>query len=203
MEQKMSKRTAAIKRATGETSVEINLCLEGDGRADVSTGIGFLDHMLHLLAHHSRFDISLTAKGDLAVDEHHTVEDVAIVLGKALNQALGERQGIVRMAHAFVPMDEALAMVALDLSGRGYFVFQGEFDGPTVGQVHTSLIPHFLETLAGEARMNLHVHLLSGRDDHHRAEAIFKALARALDAAVRIDPRLQGAIPSSKGLLEI
>ncbi|RME70500.1 MAG: imidazoleglycerol-phosphate dehydratase HisB [Chloroflexi bacterium] len=196
-------RTATVTRKTGETDIEITVNLDGQGRAEISTGLGFLDHMLNALARHARFDLSVRAVGDLHIDEHHTVEDVGIVLGRAIAQALGDRKGITRMGHAIVPMDEALALVALDFGGRGYFVFDGQFSTPRIGQVGTSLIPHFLESMAHEGRFNLHVHLLAGADDHHRAEAIFKALARALDMAVRRDPRLAGQVPSTKGTLTV
>jgi imidazoleglycerol-phosphate dehydratase len=199
----MSTRTATIRRETGETKIEITLDLDGRGRAQVSTGVGFLDHMLTALARHARFDLAVQATGDLHVDEHHTVEDVGIALGRALGEALGDRAGITRMGHAIVPMDEALALVAVDIGGRGYFVFEGSFDTPRIGQMATSLVPHFLESLALEARMNLHARLLSGRDDHHRAEALFKALARALHQATRLDPTLAGDVPSTKGTIDL
>ena len=196
-------RTATITRTTGETDIEISLNLDGTGQADISTGLGFLDHMLNALARHARFNLTVRAKGDLHIDEHHTVEDVGIVLGRALAQALGDRTGITRMGHAIVPMDEALALVAVDFGGRGYFVFDGQFSTDRIGQVGTSLIPHFLESVAYEGRLNLHVRLLTGTDDHHRAEAIFKALARALDMAVQRDERLAGQVPSTKGTLTV
>jgi len=196
-------RTATVTRQTGETDIEITLNLDGSGQADVTSGLGFLDHMLNALARHARFDLKVAAKGDLHVDEHHTVEDVGIVLGRALAQALGDRTGITRMGHAIVPMDEALALVAVDFGGRGYFVFDGQFSTARIGQVGTSLIPHFLESVAHEGRLNLHVRLLAGVDDHHRAEAIFKALARALDMAVQRDERLAGQVPSTKGTLTV
>jgi imidazoleglycerol-phosphate dehydratase len=196
-----SPRTAKIRRTTGETDIEITLTLDGSGQADIATGIGFLDHMLHALARHARFDLKVRATGDLHIDEHHTVEDVGIVLGRALAEALGDRKGITRMGHAIVPMDEALALVAVDFGGRGHFVFDGTFSTERVGQVGTSLIPHFLESLAHEGRLNLHARLLAGADDHHRAEALFKALARALDMAVRHDARLAGQAASTKGTL--
>ena len=198
----MSTRTATIRRETDETKIEITLNLDGRGRAQVNTGVGFLDHMLTALARHARFDLAVQAAGDLHVDEHHTVEDVGITLGRALGEALGDRAGITRMGHAVVPMDEALALVAVDIGGRGYFVFEGSFDTPRIGQMGTSLVPHFLESLALEARMNLHARLLAGRDDHHRAEALFKALARALHQATRLDPTLGGDVPSTKGAIE-
>jgi imidazoleglycerol-phosphate dehydratase len=194
-------RTATITRKTGETDIEISLNLDGSGQAQISTGVGFLDHMLHALARHARFDLAVKAAGDLHIDEHHTVEDVGIVLGRALAEALGDRTGITRMGHAVVPLDEALALVAVDFGGRGYFVFDGHFSTERIGQLGTSLIPHFLESLAHEGKLNLHVRLLAGVDDHHRAEAIFKALARALDMAVTQDGRLAGQSPSTKGTL--
>jgi imidazoleglycerol-phosphate dehydratase len=197
----MTSRAATVRRKTGETQIEITLNLDGRGQAQVSTGVGFLDHMLSALARHARFDLTVQATGDLHVDEHHTVEDVAITLGQALGQALGDRAGITRMGHAVVPMDEALALVALDIGGRGYSVFDGHFDTPRIGQMGTSLVPHFFESLAMEARMNLHARLLAGRDDHHRAEALFKALARALHQATRLDPTLGGDLPSTKDFI--
>jgi imidazoleglycerol-phosphate dehydratase len=199
----LAHRTATINRKTGETDIELTLDLEGTGQADISTGVGFLDHMLIALARHARFNLKVSATGDLHIDEHHTVEDVGIVLGRALAQALGDRKGITRMGHAIVPMDEALALVAVDLGGRGYFVFDGHFSTEKIGQMGTSLVPHFLESMAHEGRMNLHVRLLTGQDDHHRAEAIFKALARALDMAVCKDSRLAGQVPSTKGTLTV
>jgi imidazoleglycerol-phosphate dehydratase len=196
-------RTATVTRTTGETDITVSLNLDGAGQADINTGLGFLDHMLHALARHARFNLVVQAKGDLHIDEHHTVEDVGLVLGRALAQALGDRKGITRIGHAIVPLDEALALVAVDLSGRGYFVFDGHFSGQRIGQVSVTLIPHFFESLAHEGRLNLHARLLAGVDDHHRAEALFKALARALDMAVQLDSRLAGQIPSTKGTLTV
>ena len=193
-------RTARVHRQTKETQVEVVLSLDGGGEYEIETGVGFLNHMLSHLALHGLFDLTVRAQGDLEVDEHHTVEDVAICLGKALDEALGERVGIVRMAHSYVPMDEALAFVAVDLSGRAYAVVEADFTTPRVGNLATSLIAHFLETLAYHARMNLHARVLYGRDDHHRAEALFKALGRALEAATRIEPR-RADVPSTKGIL--
>jgi imidazoleglycerol-phosphate dehydratase len=193
-------RTARIHRQTKETQVEVVLSLDGRGEYEIETGIAFLDHMLSHLALHGLLDLTVRAQGDLEVDEHHTVEDVAICLGKALDEALGEREGIVRMAHSYVPMDEALAFVAVDLSGRAYAVVEADFATPRVGSLATSLIPHFLETLAYHARMNLHARVLYGRDDHHKAEALFKALGRALEGATRIEPR-RANVPSTKGVL--
>lgn len=196
-------RTATVTRKTGETDIELSLNLDGSGQAEIATGVGFLDHMLHALARHARFDLTVRAQGDLHIDEHHTVEDVGLVLGRALAQALGDRAGITRMGHAIVPMDEALALVAVDFGGRGYFVFDGSFSTDRIGQVGTSLIPHFFESVAHEGRLNLHARLLAGVDDHHRAEALFKALARALDMATQVDARLSGQIPSTKGTLTV
>ncbi|NOZ30289.1 MAG: imidazoleglycerol-phosphate dehydratase HisB, partial [Chloroflexi bacterium] len=189
-------RVAHVRRQTGETEIEVTLNVDGTGQHRVQTGVGFLDHLLSHVAVHGLFDLEVTARGDLEVDEHHTVEDVAIVLGQALDQALGDRRGLVRMGHAYVPMDEALAFVAVDLSGRPYAVIEAEWHTPAIGRMGTSLIPHFLETLAVHGRMNLHARVLYGRDDHHQAEALFKALGRALDQATMLDPR-RGEVPST------
>lgn len=194
-------RTAEIKRKTKETEVNLSLNLDGTGKYQVETGIGFLDHMLSHVAVHGLFDLQLSARGDLHIDVHHTVEDCALVLGQAIDKALGERRGIVRIASAYVPMDESLAFVALDLSGRPYSVIQAEWHTPAVGSIPTSLFEHFLESLAVSGRMNLHARVLYGRDDHHQAEALFKALGRALDAATRLDERRGTQIPSTKGTL--
>jgi imidazoleglycerol-phosphate dehydratase len=171
------------------------------GHAKVATGIGFLDHMLGLFAKHGLFDIAVSAQGDLQIDEHHTSEDVCICLGQALDQALGERRGIVRAAHSYVPMDEALGFVAVDLGGRPYAVIEADFVTPRVGQLGTDLIGHLFESIAMHGRLNLHARVLYGRNDHHKVEALFKAFGRALDAATRIDERLAGAVPSTKGTL--
>lgn len=194
-------RTATITRKTNETDIEISLNLDGSGKHDISTGVGFLDHMLTHIAVHGLFDLTVKATGDLHIDVHHTVEDVALVLGSAFDQALGDRKGIVRMASFYAPMDETLALVALDLSGRPYAVIDAEWGMAPVGQIPTSLFPHFFESFAVTSRSNLHASILHGRDDHHKAEALFKALARALDAATMIDPRRQGVVPSTKGSL--
>lgn len=194
-------REARIARTTGETEIELTLQIDGSGKAIVATGIGFLDHMLILFAKHGLFDLTVQATGDLHIDDHHTAEDVCICLGKALDQALGERRGIVRTAHSYVPMDEALALVAVDLGGRPYCVFQAEFVTPRVGQLGTDLLFHLFESIATHGRLNLHARVEYGRNDHHKAEALFKAFGRALDAATRIDERLAGAIPSTKGSL--
>lgn len=197
----MPDRTASQRRETKETTIQVDLDLDGKGEATVDTGIGMLDHLLSLLARHGSFDLKVQARGDVHVDPHHTVEDVAIVLGRTLNEALGERKGIVRMAHAIVPFDEALALVAVDLSGRGYAVVDAQFSSDRIGELPTDLVPHFLQSLAIEGRMNLHVRLLAGANDHHRAEVIVKALARALGQATRVDPRLEGRVPSTKETL--
>ncbi len=193
-------RQAQVERTTKETSISVYLNLDGRGEAQVQTGIGFLDHMLTLLAGHGLFDIRVKAKGDLQVDEHHTAEDVFICLGKALDQALADRRGLVRTAHSYVPMDESLARVVVDLGGRPYCVFQAEFVTPCLGQLGTDLLFHLFESLAIHGRLNLHAQVLYGRNDHHKAEALFKALARALDGATRLDPRRQD-VPSTKGTL--
>ena len=194
-------RTATIHRQTKETTIQVTLALDGKGQYQVNTGIGFLDHMLAHLAVHGLFDLTVEASGDLAVDPHHTVEDVALTVGEAFDQALGNRVGIVRIGSAYVPMDEALAFVAVDLSGRPYAVTEMAWVGQAVGGLPVTLIPHFFESFAVTARANVHARLLYGRDDHHKAEALFKALGRALDAAARPDPRRGGAIPSTKGTL--
>jgi len=194
-------RTAEVHRKTSETDIRLKLNLDGSGKHKIETGVGFLDHMLTHVAVHGLFDINLEAQGDLHIDAHHTVEDCALVLGQAIDQALGERRGIVRMGSAYVPMDETLAFVALDLSGRPYGIVQAEWHTPALGGIPTSLFPHFLESFAVTARCNLHARVIYGRDDHHQAEALFKALGRALDAATRIDPRREKFIPSTKGKL--
>lgn len=193
-------RKATVERKTNETEILLALNLDGSGEAEIETGIGFFDHMLHHVAVHGLFDLQLHAAGDLHVDAHHTIEDVAIVLGDALDRALGERRGIARIGHSYVPMDEALARVVVDLSGRGYAVFDGEFVTPLIGTFPTALAAHFFETLAQRGKMNLHAQVLYGRDDHHKAEALFKALGRALQIAVAIDERR--GMTSTKGTLK-
>jgi imidazoleglycerol-phosphate dehydratase len=197
----MDTRTATIERITGETSVQLTLAIDGSGKADVVTGIGFLDHMLTLWARHGLFDLYVRTEGDLHVDEHHTAEDTCICLGQAIDRALGERGGLVRTAHSFVPMDEALALVAVDLGGRPYCVVDAAFVTPRVGQLGTDLVAHLFESVAVHGRMNLHARVFYGVNDHHKIEALFKAFGRAFDAATRIDPRLAGAVPSTKGVL--
>lgn len=194
-------RTSRIKRKTSETDIEVTLALDGSGQHDIATGLGFLDHMLTHIAVHGLFDLTVCAEGDLHVDAHHTVEDVALVLGSAFDQALGDRKGIVRMAHAYVPMDETLAFVAVDLSGRPYAVVDVAWTAPEVGGIPVTLWEHFFESLSVAARANVHARVLYGRDDHHKAEALFKALARALDIATQRDPRRVGRVPSTKGMI--
>ena len=194
-------RTAEISRQTNETKIQIKLDLDGIGNHEITTGVGFLDHMLTHLAVHGLFDLMIQATGDLHIDVHHTLEDVALVLGQAFDQALGDRKGIVRMGDCFAPMDETLAHVAVDLSGRPYAVIQAEWHTPYVGNIPTTLFSHFIESFAITSRCNLHARVLYGRDDHHQAEALFKAWARALDIASQIDPRRGGVIPSTKGTL--
>ena len=194
-------RTAEISRQTNETQIGIKLDLDGNGQHEIATGIGFLDHMLTHLAVHGLFDLSVKAQGDLEIDTHHTVEDVALTLGQAFDKALGDRKGIVRISDSFTPMDETLAHVAIDLSGRPYSVVQAEWHMPYIGTIPATLFPHFFESFAVAARCNLHARVLYGRDDHHQAEALFKAWARALDVATQTDPRRADAIPSTKGTL--
>ena len=194
-----NQRKVNIERQTGETNISLELNLDGAGKWAINTGIKMFDHLLAQVARHGRFDLKISASGD---DQHHLVEDVGLCLGKALNQALAEKQGIVRMADASVPMDDALAMVAVDISGRGYTVLELPFSDNDMAGFTTDLIRHFLESLAAEARLNLHARVLYGVNDHHKAEALFKALGRALDRATRIDERLAGQLPSTKNWLE-
>lgn len=194
-------RQAEVKRETRETKIEIVLDLDGTGKHEISTGIGFLDHMLTHISVHGLFDLTVRADGDLEVDSHHTVEDVALALGTAFDRALASRKGIARMSSAYVTMDETLAFVALDLSGRPYAVVDIAWTGFEVGGVPVTVWEHFFESFAVTSRANVHVRVLYGRDDHHKAEALFKALGRALDAATQVDPRRGDAIPSTKGVL--
>ena len=194
-------RKAKIDRKTSETDICLSLNLDGLGQARINTGIGFFDHMLTQIAVHGLIDLDLQAKGDLQIDAHHTIEDCGLVLGEAIAQALGEKRGITRMAEASVPMDDALARVVLDLSGRPYSLFRTKWVSASVGGLPVSLLEHFFESLAITSRMNLHIHVLYGKDNHHMAEALFKAFARALDGAIQIDPRRADLIPSSKGQL--
>jgi imidazoleglycerol-phosphate dehydratase len=193
-------RTASLERITGETAVTVTWELDGSGQSQITTGIGFFDHMLTLFSKHGLFDLTVTANGDTYVDGHHTVEDTGIVLGQALAKALGDKAGIKRYGTAFVPMDEALAMVSLDISGRPYLVFEAELPSEQVGQFDSELTEEFLRALSVHAGLTLHVRLLSGKNTHHCIEAIFKALGRALDEATRQDDRIKGVM-STKGML--
>lgn len=196
------RRVATRHRSTAETTVEVRVDLDGGGHAEIATGIGFLDHLLTHLARHSGIDLTVRASGDLHVDEHHTVEDVAIVLGQALLEAVGDRKGIRRMGHSIMPMDDCLVLVAVDFSGRGKAVIDLPFASERLGALPTELIGHFLDSFASEARINLHCRLLVPGNDHHRAEAAFKGLARALSDALTLDPRRGSAVPSTKEHLE-
>ena len=194
-------RTGKITRATKETEISLSVDLDGTGRADVATGIGFLDHMLDLLARHSRIDIAVKAKGDLHVDHHHTTEDVGIVLGQAVKQALGDMRGIARYADVLMPMDETLSRVALDISGRPVLVFRVEFPRDKIGDFDVDLVREFFQAFTTNAAVTLHVETLYGDNSHHVAESCFKGLARALRLAVAIDPAAKSEVPSTKGSL--
>ncbi len=195
----MSNRLATVKRETRETQISLELNVDGSGHYQIATGLKMFDHLLSQLAQHGRLDLKIVAGGD---DPHHLIEDVAICLGKAFNQALGEKRGIIRMANISVPMDDALATVAVDISGRAYTVLELPFAGNDMAGFPTDLIRHFLESLAIEARLNLHANIAYGTNDHHKAEALFKALGRALDVATGVDARLSGELPSTKKRLE-
>jgi len=194
-------RKASVERTTKETAVEVTIDLDGEGRSSITTGIGFLDHMLDLLARHSRIDMEIKAKGDLHIDHHHTTEDVGIALGQAVKQALGDMKGITRYADVHLPMDEALTRVALDISGRPFLVFRVDFVRDKVGPFDTELVQEWFQAFAVNAAMTVHVATLYGTNDHHIAESCFKGLARALRAAVAIDPRAAHEVPSTKGTL--
>ncbi len=193
-------RTATIKRDTAETQIELSLNLDGTGQADVQTGVGFFDHMLNLLAKHSACDLTVRAAGDLAVDQHHTVEDVGICLGMAFEKALGDKAGICRYGHFTLPMEETLVLSAVDLGGRAYFVYQAEMPSAKIGEFDSELVADFWHAFAQNARSNVHVEVRYGRNTHHIAEGIFKCLARALRMALAPDSRVQG-VPSTKGTL--
>jgi imidazoleglycerol-phosphate dehydratase len=193
-------RHASISRTTKETDIQLQFVIDGEGKAELDTGVPFLTHMLDLFTKHGHFNLTVTAKGDTEVDDHHTTEDIGICLGQALREALGDKKGIKRYGNAFVPMDEALAQVVVDLSNRPHFEFRGEFPSQKVGTFDVELVHEFLWKLALEARMNLHVIIHYGRNTHHMIEAVFKALGRALDEATMIDPRVKG-VPSTKGML--
>ena len=195
------KRTGKAERTTRETSLRAELTLEGSGSARIGTPVGFLNHMLELLCRHARFDLTLEGTGDVEVDAHHTTEDAGIVLGMALKEALGEKRGIVRFADTLVPMQGSLASVALDVSGRPGLVFNAAFPTPKVGDFDVELVAEFLEALCAQAGLNLHVDVVRGENSHHVAEAVFKALARALRTAVAIDPDAPDEVPSTKGRL--
>jgi imidazoleglycerol-phosphate dehydratase len=194
-------RTATIERTTKETQITLTLDIDGTGQAMISTGVGFFDHMLEQIAKHGQFDLTVRCTGDLHIDEHHTVEDVAICFGQALREALGDRAGIVRTAHAFVPMDEALCFAAIDISGRPFAVVDASFASDRIGGLTTDLIWHIFQSIATHAQITAHLRVHYGHNDHHKAEGLFKAFGRALDAATRIDERLGNQVPSTKGVL--
>ena len=194
-------RTGNVTRDTKETRIRVQLDLDGVGRYDITTGVGFLDHMIEQLARHSLIDLKLSVEGDLHVDQHHTVEDSAIALGEAVSKALGERRGIVRYGHAYAPMDETLSRCALDISGRPHFVWRSGFTQERLGEMDTELFSHWFASFAQASGITLHLETLYGENNHHIAESLFKALARALRAAIYIDPRIADAIPSTKGTL--
>jgi imidazoleglycerol-phosphate dehydratase len=196
-----SMRSGSLSRTTKETEIALSVNLDGSGRADVATGIGFLDHMLDLLARHARMDLTVKAKGDLHIDAHHTTEDIGIVLGQAVKQALGDMRGITRYADVHIPMDETLTRVALDISGRPVLVFRVEFPRDKIGEFDVDLVREFFQAFTMNAGITLHVETLYGDNSHHVAESCFKALARALRAAVAIDPGAKNEIPSTKGSL--
>ncbi len=199
--QRMTARTATVSRRTAETSIEITMNLDGSGKFVTETGVGFLDHMLSHIAKHGVFDLEVRCKGDLWIDQHHSVEDIGICLGEALAQAVGDKAGLVRAGSAYMPLDEALAFAAIDLSGRPYAALDLKLLGRGRGGMPPGLFNRFLEPFAFAAKITLHIRVLAGTNDHHKIEAAFKAMARALDAAVRVDPRRGGDIPSTKGSL--
>lgn len=194
-------RTVTIERRTAETKITVRLDLDGSGKFVTETGIGFFDHMLSHIAKHGVFDLEVCAIGDLHIDAHHTIEDCGLALGEAFTQALGDKAGLVRAGSAYMPLDEALAFAAVDLSGRPYAALDLKLYGSEIGGIAPDLLAHFLESFAASLKANIHIQVLSGVNDHHKAEAAFKALARALDAATRVDPRRLGDIPSTKGAL--
>lgn len=195
-----NERRASLERTTTETSIAVTLSLDG-GEVSADTGVPFFDHMLDQLGRHGRLGLTVRARGDLGIDAHHTVEDTGIMLGEALTEALGDKRGIRRYGDALVPMEEALARVAVDLSGRPLLVYEADFAGESIGQYDTALTEEFLQALCRAGKLTMHVKLLAGRNTHHMAEAIFKAVARALGDAVALDPRASGVIPSTKGVL--
>lgn len=197
----MNARTATVSRRTAETSIDLTLNLDGSGKFVTETGVGFLDHMLSHIAKHGVFDLEVRCKGDLWIDQHHSVEDIGIALGEALAQALGDKAGLVRAGSAYMPLDETLAFAAIDLSGRPYAKLDLKLLGSELGGMPPDLFNHFLESFAFAAKINLHIRVIEGVNDHHKIEAAFKSMARALDAAVRVDPRRGGDIPSTKGTI--
>ena len=197
----MTERTSKLTRETSETQISLEINVDGHGRYEIDTGNGMLDHLLAQLSRHGLMDLTIAAKGDVHVGWHHLVEDLGIVLGRALKEAVGDARGITRMAHSYVPLDEALAPVVVDFGGRGYSVIEGEVGDSDLGELPGDTVRHFLESMAREGSFNLHVRVLSGVNNHHIAEAIFKALARALRAALTPDERLGGDVPSTKGTI--
>ncbi len=197
----MSNRSATVKRDTKETQIEVSLVLDGTGKADLEIGVPFLEHMLDQIARHGMFDITVKAKGDLEIDAHHTVEDVGITLGQAFTEALGDKKGIRRYAHAYVPLDEALSRVVIDCSGRPSLEYNANYPRARVGDFDVDLIFEFFQGFINHAMMTLHIDSIRGRNSHHIAETIFKAFGRALRVAVEIDPRMEGMLPSTKGAL--
>ena len=195
------KRIGEISRKTKETEIDVRCNLDGKGKAEIDTGIPFIDHMLGLMAAHGYMDIQITARGDTEIDDHHTVEDMGICLGKAIRKALRDKEGIRRYGQSYVPMDEALARVVLDLSNRPYLAYRVSLNDSVTGNFNVELVKEFFRALANEAGMTLHIELISGDDPHHAAESIFKAFGKALDDATRLEKRRQGAIPSTKGIL--
>ena len=194
-------RESEIKRKTAETDISLSLCVDGTGKAEISTGIGFLDHMLTLFARHGRFDLCITCKGDTCVDDHHSTEDIGIALGQALRQALGDKKGICRYGDIILPMDEALILASVDISGRGMLCLSAEFRTEKIGTFDTELVEEFFQAFATNAGITLHIRQLDGKNSHHIAEGMFKAVARALRKAVSIDEAARDEIPSTKGIL--
>lgn len=194
-------RESEIKRKTAETDISLSLCVDGTGKAEISTGIGFLDHMLTLFARHGRFDLCITCKGDICVDDHHSTEDIGIALGQALRQALGDKKGICRYGDIILPMDEALILASVDISGRGMLCLSAEFRTEKIGTFDTELVEEFFQAFASNAGITLHIRQLDGRNSHHIAEGMFKAVARAMRKAVSIDEAARDEIPSTKGVL--
>ncbi|HJM88036.1 MAG TPA: imidazoleglycerol-phosphate dehydratase HisB [Dehalococcoidia bacterium] len=196
-----SERRASVSRETAETTIAVELNIDGEGRAEIATGIGFFDHMLDAFARHGRFDLKVSCDGDLQIDAHHTMEDVALAVGTAFDQALGDRAGIVRMADATVPLDEALVQAVVDISGRPYSAVSFDFAGDRIGEAPSEMVSHVIQSFAVGGRLTLHVTQIAGANDHHIAEAAMKALGRAMDAATRPDGRIAGRVPSTKETL--